>query len=116
MTAVPALLPWDCVGYCANAAATAARQKASNPNPRRILADRVTSLWLVDIVIGSFSLIRNYDIPAKDEQSRNQARPDPRAHGFASRSSKLEKMSRVTHEAFRHIATLNQFRILTPVP
>jgi hypothetical protein len=27
---------------------------ATNPNPRRILADRVTSLWLVDIVNGSF--------------------------------------------------------------
>jgi len=44
----------ECVGYCANAAGTAARQMVSNPNPRQILADRVTCFWLFDIVNGSF--------------------------------------------------------------
>jgi hypothetical protein len=42
------------VGYCANAAGTAARQKASNPNPRRITAGGMNSFWLLDIVNGSF--------------------------------------------------------------
>jgi hypothetical protein len=54
MTAVPSLLTWDFVGYCANAAGMAARQQASNPNPRQILADRMTIFWVLDIVKGSF--------------------------------------------------------------
>jgi hypothetical protein len=50
----------ECVGYCANAAGAAATQMASNPNPRRILADRLTSLWFVDIVNGSFFIYPHF--------------------------------------------------------
>jgi hypothetical protein len=67
MTAVPSLLTWDCVGYCANEAGTAARQQARNPNPRQILADRITSLWLIDMVKGSF-----FFYPELEWSSQNQ--------------------------------------------
>jgi hypothetical protein len=57
MTAVPSLLIWNCVGYCAKAAGAAARPQTSNPNPSQVLADRITILWILwvlDIVNGSF--------------------------------------------------------------
>jgi hypothetical protein len=54
MTAVPSLLTWDCVGYCAKAAVAAAKQTTSSPKLKRILKDRATFLWLLDIVNGSF--------------------------------------------------------------
>src|SRR5579863_5182436 len=79
MTAVPSLLTWDCVGYWANAAGTIARKVASNPYPSQFLADRMTFLWLLDIVNGSFFIYSQLERP-----SQNQ----PDAQSSASRSSR----------------------------
>src|SRR5260221_12191415 len=116
MTAVPSLLTWDCVGYCANEAGAAARQQASKPNPRLGLADRMIFLWSLDMMKSSFSLSADRIVQAKSTTCATKsllilAFTDSRAN----RQSE-NKMRSVGHCVFRFPARLNQIRILALDP
>src|SRR5579862_4493810 len=90
MTAVPSLLTCDFVGYCANAAGMDARQQNSHPIPKQILADRMTILWVLDIVKGSFSIDPQLKRHGQCKPGRHQAPPDPRIRPVANACSQSE--------------------------